>query len=76
MQDSWLSKTADDAVMLKTEQNDSYSYNLQIFNAARHQRHIEAAPEKSGLVLPWPWFETECTHNSCVYYLAWSNDVQ
>ena len=24
----------------------------QIFNATRHQRHIEAAPEKSGLVLP------------------------
>ena len=22
------------------------------FNAARHQRHIEAAPEQSGLVLP------------------------
>ena len=23
----------------------------QIFNAARHQRHMEAAPDKSGLVL-------------------------
>ena len=35
------------------------------FNAAEHQRHIVAAPEKSGLVLPWPWLETASAHNSC-----------
>ena len=52
-----------------------YSYSLQIFNAARQLSHIEAAPEKFGLVLPWPWLQTVCTHNSCVHYLAWSNDM-
>ena len=34
----------------------SYSYSLQIFNAARQLSHIEAAPDKSGLVLLDYWF--------------------
>ena len=32
-----------------------YSYSLQIFNAARQLSHIEAAPDKSGLVLLDYW---------------------
>ena len=35
--------------------------DIQIFNAARLLSHMEAAPEKSGFVLPWPWLETVCT---------------
>ena len=31
------------------------SYSLQIFNAARQLSHIEAAPDKSGLVLLDYW---------------------
>ena len=33
----------------------SVQFSFQIFNAARQLSHIEAAPDKSGLVLPVYW---------------------
>ena len=41
-------------------------FSFQIFNAARQLSHIEAAPDKSGLVLLdyWVGFETVPSYNS------------
>ena len=47
-------------------------YSLQIFNAARQLSHIEAAPDKSGLVLLDYWFGLKTFHS----ILFRSNSVQ